>query len=249
MDNPGANVLVHPDGTTVWTKAALLAALGTAVVDDPTYQVPSTVGRVLERGVVIGDPDNPVPYRQVMGVGARLRRSDLDALFPPATFTSITPATGLGAGVAVTIAGTGFKQSGTTVAIGGVAATSVVVVSSTTITAVTGAHTAGVVDVVVTTPSGAVTGTAAFTYTGLPTISLVAPGTGGAAGGTAITITGTNFVTGSTVTVGGGAATSVVVASATSITCATPAHAAATVNVVVTTPYGVATATGAFIYT
>jgi hypothetical protein len=48
----------------------------------------------------------------------------------------------------VTLTGTGFN--GSSVAIGGVAATSVVVSSATTITATTGAHAAGTVNVVVT---------------------------------------------------------------------------------------------------
>lgn len=55
-----------------------------------------------------------------------------------------------------------------------------------------------------------------------------------------VTITGTNFLGATGVTVGGHAATSVSVASATSITCTFPAHAvAADEDVVVTTPAGV----------
>ena len=49
-----------------------------------------------------------------------------------------------------------------------------------------------------------------------------------------MTITGTGFLTGATVTLGGTAATNVIVVGATSITATTPAHAAGAVNVVVT---------------
>jgi hypothetical protein len=49
-----------------------------------------------------------------------------------------------------------------------------------------------------------------------------------------VTITGTNFATGATVTFGGTAATNVVVVSSTSITATTPAHAAGAVAVAVT---------------
>jgi len=49
--------------------------------------------------------------------------------------------------------------------------------------------------------------------------------------------TGTNFVTGATVTLGGTAATNVVVVSATQITATTAAHGAGAVNVVVTNPH------------
>ncbi len=66
--------------------------------------------------------------------------------------TGINPNSGstLG-GTAVTITGSGF-QAGARTTIGGVAATSVNVVSSSTMTAVTGPHGPGIVDVVVTNP-------------------------------------------------------------------------------------------------
>ncbi len=50
----------------------------------------------------------------------------------------------------------------------------------------------------------------------LPTVTSVSPSSGSTAGGTAVTITGTNFVAGATVTFGGAAATNVVVVSSTS---------------------------------
>jgi len=71
-----------------------------------------------------------------------------------------------------------------------------------------------------------------------PTVSSIAPVSGTTAGGTSVTITGTGFVSGTTVTLGGAAATAVTVVSATSITATTPAHAAGAVNVTVTNPDG-----------
>ena len=87
------------------------------------------------------------------------------ALTAPATITSIAPAGGsVAGGTGVTITGTNFR-SGAAVSLGGVAPTSVVVSDATTITAVTGAHAAGVVDVVVTNPGAqAATRSGAFTY-------------------------------------------------------------------------------------
>lgn len=68
-----------------------------------------------------------------------------------------------------------------------------------------------------------------------PPVALsVSPAMGTAAGGTAITITGTGFAAGATVTIGGAAATSVVVVGPTSITAVTPAGTAGAANVVVT---------------
>jgi IPT/TIG domain len=57
-----------------------------------------------------------------------------------------------------------------------------------------------------------------------PTVTLVTPNLGSAAGGWAVTITGTHFTGATGVTIGGVAAMSVVVASSTSITCIAPAY-------------------------
>src|SRR5438067_7472768 len=67
-----------------------------------------------------------------------------------------------------------------------------------------------------------------------PTVSAISPNSGTANGGTAVTITGTGFLAGATVKLGGTAATGVTVVNSTSITATTAAHAAGTVNVVVT---------------
>ena len=60
------------------------------------------------------------------------------------------------------------------------------------------------------------------------------PNSGSTAGGTAVTITGTNFAAGATVTFGGTAATNVVVVNSTTITATTPAGSAGAVTVTVT---------------
>jgi hypothetical protein len=69
-----------------------------------------------------------------------------------------------------------------------------------------------------------------------PTVALVSPASGATAGGTHVTITGTNFQSGATVTVGGSAATSVVFVNSTTLTAVAPAHAAGIASVVVTNP-------------
>jgi hypothetical protein len=82
-----------------------------------------------------------------------------------------------------------------------------------------------------------------------PTITDISPNTGTTAGGTAVTITGTEFATGATVTFDGVSATSITVVSATEITCVTPAHVAGAVDVVVTnTDTGTVTSAGGFTY-
>jgi hypothetical protein len=166
------------------------------------------------------------------------------------TVTSITANTGTTkGGTFVTITGTNF-MAGATVTIG-TAPTNVTVVSATTITATTAAHAAGPVNVVVTTTAGTGTGTNLFTYVAqpVPTVTAISPSVGPIAGGTAVTITGTNFTGTTAVTIGGAAATLVVVLpGATSITAVTPPGAAGAANVVVTTPAGTGTGTGLFTY-
>ena len=66
-----------------------------------------------------------------------------------------------------------------------------------------------------------------------PTVTGISPASGTAAGGTAVTITGTGFLAGATVSLGGTPATGVTVVSGTTITATTPAHAAGAVDVVV----------------
>ncbi|MGH9423699.1 MAG: IPT/TIG domain-containing protein [Thermoanaerobaculia bacterium] len=174
---------------------------------------------------------------------------------PAPAITSILPTSGsTGGGTVVTITGSGFV-AGATVKFGGVSATNVSVDSATSITATAPAHAAGKVDVLVTntdTKSGTLT--QGFTYSlPAPTVTSVAPSTGPTSGGTLVTITGTGFQTGATVSFGALATTDVTVVSATSITARTPLGPVTgplAVDVVVTNPddsHG--TDTGAFTYT
>lgn len=87
---------------------------------------------------------------------------------------SIAPNTGSTAGgTSVTITDTNFTGA-TAVTIGGAAAMGVSVIGATTISAVTLAHGAGVVDVVVTTPGGSGTGSGLYTYAVPATTTAVA---------------------------------------------------------------------------
>jgi hypothetical protein len=170
------------------------------------------------------------------------------------TLTSVSPASGpTTGGTTITLTGTGFV-SGATVRVGGNNATNVVFVSSTQLTARTPAGNAGARNVRVTNPDGRyATRSGAFTYTTVstaPTLTAVSPASGPTAGGTTITLTGTNFVSGATVRVGGAAATNVTFVSATQLTARTPAGTAGARDVQVTNPDAQsATRTGAFTYT
>ena len=165
----------------------------------------------------------------------------------PVTITSVTPPTGLtSGGTPITITGTGFI-TGATVNIGGNSATSIVVVSATSITAVTPTGSVGVQNVVVTTSAGSATLTGGFTYTGVQ-VNAISPTYGPVAGNITVTITGVGFVTGSTVKIGGVSATNVAIVNSTTITATAPAGTAGAKDVTVTTPTETATLTGGFTY-
>lgn len=82
-----------------------------------------------------------------------------------------------------------------------------------------------------------------------PVITSVSPASGTDAGGTSVTITGTDLTGATAVTFGGTAATSFTVDDSTQITATTPAGTVGAVDVAVTTPGGDDTSVGAFIYT
>lgn len=166
------------------------------------------------------------------------------------TVTGIAPKEGASlGGTPVTISGANFA-AGASVTLGGVAATNVVVAGSTTITAVTGAHALGAADVVVTQGGLSATLPAAFTYIKLPppTVTSIFPYAGSSAGGTTVTITGTNFAPGATVAIGGAAATSVSVASMTSLTAVTGPRSTGAADVVVTVDGQTGALANAFTY-
>ena len=170
---------------------------------------------------------------------------------PPAV-SSVSPNSGSTAGgTAVTITGTNFA-AGATVTFGGTATTNVIAVNSTTITATTPAGSAGAVTVTVTVSGQSGSLTSGFTYVtslaGSPTVAGVSPNSGSTAGGTAVTITGTNFAVGATATFGGTAATKAVVVSGTQITATTPAGSAGAVTVTVTVGGQTGSLANAFTY-
>lgn len=168
--------------------------------------------------------------------GALLVAGDPAEAAPAPTLTSAAPASGpLAGGTVVTLTGTGF-DAGATVDFGGTPAAVVNVVSATSITATTPAHATG--DVVVTVTNGdgqAATLTGGFRFLGPPpTLASIDPATGGTVGGTLITLTGTEFASGATVTVDGRAATSVTAVNGTTVTALAPWGVAGVVDVVYT---------------
>jgi len=157
------------------------------------------------------------------------------------TVTAVSPTAGpTGGSTTVTITGTGFAAAPGTGAVKFGAATATYTINSNTqITATSPANSAGTYDVTVTTPGGTSATSAAdqFTYVAAPTVTSISPTSGPGAGGTVVTITGTNFSGATAVTFGATAATGFTVNSTTSITATSPAGTG-TVDLRVTTVGG-----------
>ncbi|MBX9471793.1 MBG domain-containing protein [Microcella sp.] len=187
-----------------------------------------------------------------------VQRDDAYRYLQP-TVTSMTPTSGPETGgTRVTITGAGFGVTGTpSVTIGGVSATAITRVSSTSIQATTPSGVVGSAPVVVritaVSPALTATGSLNYTYAAVPTaptITAVTPNRGPLAGGENVTITGTNFTPSTTVTFGdNAAAVQSVVAGGTSMVVRVPAGAAAAaVSVRVTNAAGAATLPRGYTY-
>jgi len=167
------------------------------------------------------------------------------------TVTGISPSAGpLAGGTSITLTGTNFSGA-SVVYVGGVAVSSFTVVSSTSITTTTPAESAGTVDVIVVTAGGpsAASSSDHFTYVAAPTVTGVSPSAGPTAGGTTVTITGTNLSNATAVSFGGTAATSFTLVSSTTITAVSPGGSAGGVNVTVTTAGGTSATSGSDTFT
>jgi alpha-tubulin suppressor-like RCC1 family protein len=192
-------------------------------------------------GVTGGMSDVPVPViglRKVASVSAggfhMLAYGE-----PIPAIASVSPTLGPAAGgETVTITGVEFTGS-TAVKFGTAEAASFTVNSASSITATAPPGT-GTVDITVTTPSGISPSTPndRYTYQFAPTVRKLSAKSGPAAGGTSVTITGTEFTGASAVKFGTAEAASFTVNSATSITAISPAATAGRVNITVTNTSG-----------
>ncbi|MBN9341004.1 MAG: IPT/TIG domain-containing protein, partial [Comamonadaceae bacterium] len=155
-------------------------------------------------------------------------------------------------GTVITLQGTNFVP-GTLVSVGGLPATNIEVINATTLTATVPAYVSGslVKDVVVNNGVSSATLASGFTYTdNAPTLTQITPTTGSINGGTTVTLTGSGFSPGTSVTFGGTLASSVTIINATTLTAVTPAYTngSLTVDVVVDNGVSNATLTGGFTY-
>lgn len=167
----------------------------------------------------------------------------------PPTVTSLSPTSGPTAGGnIVTVKGTKFAP-GATVKFGSAASPKVTFVSATQLTAKAPGNPVGKVNVTVSTPAGSSPASSADLYAyGVPAVTSVAPEAGPTAGGTTVTIRGSNFTSAMTVRFGSVASSSVTFVSATQVKAKAPAHSAAAVDIVVHNAAGTSPAGSGDVY-
>ncbi|MCA2960839.1 MAG: IPT/TIG domain-containing protein, partial [Silvanigrellales bacterium] len=214
-------------------QAGAVVRVGTGLCSAPTVVNPNQMTCIVPAASAPGNV--AVQVTNVDGRSALLPSAyTFDS---PPSLSSVAPtAIDIAGGATLTLRGSGFL-AGITVTVGATPCTSVVVSASDTLTCTAPALSAGAKNIIASNTDGqAVTLTSAVTYRGpAPTISAIFPTNGRLAGATSITVSGTGFVTGATVSIGGLPCTSVVVGSATSLTCTTAANSAAGAAIVAIT--------------
>lgn len=166
------------------------------------------------------------------------------------TILRISPPDGPSAGgTTVELHGANFARD-CALTFGGAPATGVQFVTAAMLTAITPAHEAGTVDVVLTCGERRSTFERGFTYTdSSPTLSHVAPSTGNVAGGTHVRIAGTNLRSSCWPFFDGVPAPSATLESATAMLAVTPPHAANAVDVLLRCTGGNALLDDGYFYT
>lgn len=190
--------------------------------------------------LLLTDLDNDARPDLVSGNITLSALSILRNLVPKPFISSATPLAG-GSGTVVTVVGNNFLTT-SQVSFGGTPASSFLVQSPTTITAVVDTGSTG--EIVVTTAYGRAS-FAGFSFSKPPTVTSFSPAAGGT--GTVVTITGTNFNNATSVRFGSIPATSFTVVSPTVISATVPLLADSSYDVSVTNAFG--TGTRASFYT
>jgi hypothetical protein len=170
---------------------------------------------------------------------------------PVPTISSVTPIQGSQwGGTLLSILGSNFTNA-TGVNFGANPGTDFTVVSATEISVRPPAGAIGQVNVVVVSPVGNGTLANGYRYvsTGAPTVTSVAPATGPAAGGTVVTLTGTNLEGTTEVAFAESSGTNLTVDSPTQLHVTTPAMEAGTYDVALLHPGGNVTKTGGYTFT
>lgn len=166
------------------------------------------------------------------------------------SITQLSPTEGpIAGGGTITITGNQI-YNGVLVSVGGKTCTVTSNSEPTSVSCTLPAHAPASTDIVVTNTDGkSVTYSGGYTYQLAPGVTGASLSFGPLAGGSSITISGSNFKSGAIVVIGNNLCTSVAVSSSSSLSCVTPAHSAGSVDISVTNSDGqTGSATNAFTY-
>jgi hypothetical protein len=225
-------------GTTVTIHGSNFSTPTLAITFGTTPATTITVISTTE--ITVKTPAHSAGYVTVHfknAAGKETSTLTFDFVPPTPTVSSVTPTSGsVHGGTTITLHGTNLGHGTVTVTVGGVAATTVVVVGTTEITFKLPANSRGSATIVVKNTNGTSSGFS-FTYTWTaPTVSSLTTKTGPVVGGTLVTIHGSNFLaTTLEVLFGTTVGLTVTAISTTTLTVRTPKHAVGTVTVTVST--------------
>ena len=225
-----AGTIITITGTNLTGTSSV--SIGGTPASSVTVVNPTTVTAVVTTGatgtIIINTPN---------GTATSL---DMFTFFAAPMITSVTPTSGA-SGTIITITGTNLTGA-SAVSFGGTPASSFTVVSATTITAVVGSGSTG--HVYIATPGGTAEWLNAFTFISPPSITSFTPTSGEK--GTTITITGSNLIGTTTVSIGGTSVSSFKVVNTTTVTAVIGAGSTGAISL--TTPSGTVTSSGKFTF-
>lgn len=193
----------------------------------------ATTATATTPAMVAGAVDAAV-YNHDNEVGYRAALPNAFTYHDPPTVTGVVSNFGSTAGgQQVTVSGTNFVAGQTAVSFNGTAGTNVNVTNGGSLTVRTPAHVAGQVAVSVTTPGGTGVSANAFEFRHPPTVTNINPDEDTEDGGAVVTIIGTHFRVGVTVTFGVVPSPHVVRINANTLTAVAPAQRRGDVDVIV----------------
>ena len=247
--NSATQIVATAPAGTVGAANVTVTTVGGTSASGPgnvyTYYAPPTIAAAFSPGSIgtTGSATLTITLTNPAGNPGTISGVGFTASKSSNQLTLANPATTCGG--TATVNASSISLSGGTIAAGA----SCTVTASATST-VAGSYSITPGQATSTTPAlvGANGAMAPLTVLPQPTVTGVSPNQGTTIGGTAITIDGTNFTTGSTVTVGGAAATNVAFVNATQLTATTPAGTAGAASVQVTSAGGTSTTNGTFTY-
>ena len=187
-------------GTTAGGETITISGSNLASATGVTFgETPATILSVTDTKIIATAPASfpetvDVTVTTPAGVSATTPAAQYTSTLAPPVLTSVNPTVGsVAGGDVVDITGGNFVN-GATVSFAGTVASNVTVVRPTELWATAPSGSPGTVDVTVTTSAGtsAVGPDTEYTWAAEPAVSSISPGSGPAAGGTTVTITGTS---------------------------------------------------------